>query len=182
MNNREKEEIIDKEEMEQALIRISHEIMERNRDINNLVLIGIQTRGIYLARRIATYIRTIENIDIPIGVLDITLYRDDLRSDANQPILHKTDIPFSIIDKRVVLVDDVLHTGRSIRAALDGLMSIGRAEAIQLAVLIDRGHRELPIQADYIGKSLATSQDEIIRVMLEEEEAVDRVLLEKKDE
>ncbi|MFH2013100.1 MAG: bifunctional pyr operon transcriptional regulator/uracil phosphoribosyltransferase PyrR [Pseudomonadota bacterium] len=177
MSNKEKKEVINKAGIERALLRISHEIVERNNGVNNLVLIGIRTRGIYIARRIATYIRQIENVDIPVGVLDITLYRDDLGSNSNQPIIHKTDIPFSITGKKVVLIDDVLNTGRSIRAALDGLMSIGRAEVIQLAVLVDRGHRELPIQADYIGKNLITSKDEIVRVMLEEEEAVDRVVI-----
>ena len=180
MNYTEKKEVIDKAEMERALLRISHEIVERNKGVKNLVLIGVRTRGIYIARRIATYIHQIENVDIPVGVLDITLYRDDLGSNSNQPIIHKTDIPFSITGKRVVLVDDVLNTGRSIRAALDGLMSIGRAEVIQLAVLVDRGHRELPIQADYIGKNLPTSRDEVVRVMLEEEEAVDRVVIHEK--
>ncbi|MDY6854887.1 MAG: bifunctional pyr operon transcriptional regulator/uracil phosphoribosyltransferase PyrR [Thermodesulfobacteriota bacterium] len=173
-------EVMDKAEIEQELIRISHEIIERNKEIDNLVLVGIRTRGIYIARRIATFIRQIKEIDIPVGVLDITLYRDDLRSNSDQPIIHKTDIPFSIMEKRVILVDDVLYTGRSIRAALDGLMSVGRPEFIQLAVLIDRGHRELPIQADYIGRNISTSKDEVIRVMLEEEEAIDRVLLQKR--
>lgn len=180
MSYTEKKEVIDKAEMERALLRISHEIVERNKGIKNLVLIGIRTRGVYIARRIATYIRQIESVDIPVGVLDITLYRDDLGSNSNQPIIHKTDIPFSITDKRVILVDDVLNTGRSIRAALDGLMSIGRAEIVQLAVLVDRGNRELPIQADYIGKSFLTSKDKQVRVMLEEEDAVDRVVLHDK--
>ncbi|MFH1624935.1 MAG: bifunctional pyr operon transcriptional regulator/uracil phosphoribosyltransferase PyrR [Pseudomonadota bacterium] len=175
----EKKEVIDKTEMERALLRISHEIMERNKGTQNLVLIGIRTRGIYIARRIATYIRQIEKVDVPIGVLDITLYRDDIRYNSDQPIIHKTDIPFSITGKRVVLIDDVLCTGRSTRAALDGLMSIGRPEVIQLAVLVDRGHRELPIQADYVGKNLPTSKDEVVRVMLEEEEAIDRVVLQE---
>ena len=180
MNYTENKEAINKAEMERALLRISHEIVERNNEVNNLVLIGIRTRGIYIARRIATYIHQIENVDIPVGVLDITLYRDDLGYNSNQPIIHKMDIPFSITGKRVVLVDDVLNTGRSIRAALDGLMNIGRAEVIQLAVLVDRGHRELPIQADYIGQNLITSKDELVRVMLEEEEAVDKVIIQDK--
>ncbi len=180
MEYKEKKEIADKSEMERALLRISSEIMERNKRTDNLVLIGVRTRGIYIARRIATYIRKIGNVDVPMGVLDITLYRDDLGSDPRQPIIHKTDIPFSITGKRVVLVDDVLCTGRSIRAALDGLMTIGRPEVIQLAVLIDRGHRELPIQADYVGKNLPTSKDERVMVMLEEEEAVDKVVIQEK--
>ena len=180
MAYREKEEVIDKDEIERALIRISHEIMERNKESNTLVLVGIRPRGVYIARRIATNIRKIENMNVPMGVLDITLYRDDLRSNNQQTIVHKTDIPFSINGKRVILVDDVLYTGRSVRAALDGLMRIGRPEVIQLAVLVDRGHRELPIQADYIGKSLPTAKEELVRVMLEEEEAVDRVVLQEK--
>ena len=179
---RDKKEVIDKAEMERALLRISHQIIERNKGTGNLVLIGIRTRGIYIARRIATHLRKIENVDIPLGVLDITLYRDDLRSNNHQTIVHKTNIPFSINAKRVVLVDDVLCTGRSIRAALDGLIRIGRPEAIQLAVLVDRGHRELPIQADYVGKNLPTSKEEMIRVMLEEEEAVDKVVLQERVE
>jgi pyrimidine operon attenuation protein/uracil phosphoribosyltransferase len=181
VTHKDKKEIMDKAEIEQALIRISHEIIERNKEIENLVLIGIRTRGVYIARRIATSIRQIKVADIPVGVLDITLYRDDLRTNSDQPIIHKTDIPFSIMDKRVILVDDVLHTGRSTRAALDGLMSVGRPEFIQLAVLIDRGHRELPIQADYVGKNISTSKEEMVRVMLEEEETVDRVLLQKRE-
>jgi len=176
----EKKEVVNKAEIERVLLRIASEIIERSKGLKDLVLIGIRTRGIYIARRISTYIRKIENADIPVGVLDITLYRDDLRSDSHQPIIHKTDIPFSITGKKVVLVDDVLCTGRSIRAALDGLMNIGRPEVIQLAVLVDRGHRELPIQADYIGKNLPTARDELVRVMLEEEEAVDRVVLQEK--
>ena len=179
---RDKKEVIDKAEMERVLLRISHQIIERNKGTGNLVLIGIRTRGIYIARRIATHLRKIENVDIPLGVLDITLYRDDLRSNNHQTIVHKTNIPFSINAKRVVLVDDVLCTGRSIRAALDGLIRIGRPEVIQLAVLVDRGHRELPIQADYVGKNLPTSKEEMIRVMLEEEEAVDKVVLQERVE
>lgn len=179
MTYQEKKEVVSKVEIERALLRISHEIVERNENARNLVLIGVRTRGIYIARRIATYIRKSENVDIPMGVLDITLYRDDLGSTSDQSIIHKTDIPFSITGKRVVLVDDVLCTGRSVRAALDGLMSIGRPEVIQLAVLIDRGHRELPIQPDYVGEKLPTTRDEIVRVMLEEEEAVDRVVLQE---
>ena len=180
MTYKDKKEVMDKAEIEQELIRISHEIIERNKEIENLVLVGIRTRGIYIARRIATFIHQIKEIDIPVGVLDITLYRDDLRSNSDQPIIHKTDIPFSIMDRGVILVDDVLYTGRTTRAALDGLMSVGRPEFIRLAVLIDRGHRELPIQADYIGRNISTSKDEMIRVMLEEEEAIDRVLLQKR--
>jgi len=180
MSYKEKKEVIDKTKMERALVRISHEIMDRNGEDENVVLVGIRTRGIYIARRIAICIQNIWKVDIPVGVLDITLYRDDLKSNSNQPIMHKTDIPFSITGKKVILVDDVLCTGRSIRAALDGLMSIGRPEVIQLAVLVDRGHRELPIQADYVGKSVSTSENEVVRVMLEEEEAIDRVVLQEK--
>lgn len=164
----EKARIMDKKAIERALIRISHEIIEKNKGIDEVVLVGIRRRGVPLAHRIAKYISSIEGVKVPVGILDITLYRDDLSTLFPQPVVHKTDIPFEITDKKVVLVDDVIYTGRTARAALDALTDIGRAKMIQLAVLIDRGHRELPIRADYIGKNVPTSKKEVVTVNLEE--------------
>jgi pyrimidine operon attenuation protein/uracil phosphoribosyltransferase len=158
--------IMDSQAVKRALTRVAHEIVERNKGVSDLALVGIRTRGVPLAQRIAEEIKRIEGIDLPVGVLDITLYRDDLSTLAYQPIVHETLIPFSINDKKVVLVDDVLFTGRTVRAALDAIIDIGRPSAIQLAVLIDRGHRELPIRADYVGKNVPTSGKEIVSVQL----------------
>ncbi|MGI6484984.1 MAG: bifunctional pyr operon transcriptional regulator/uracil phosphoribosyltransferase PyrR [Thermoanaerobacterales bacterium] len=160
--------IMDKTAINRALVRISHEIIEKNKGVEDLVLVGIRRRGVPLAKRIASYISSIEGPDVPVGVLDITLYRDDLSYRSKQPVVHKTEIPFSITDKNVVLVDDVIYTGRTARAALDALTDMGRARTIQLAVLIDRGHRELPIRPDYIGKNVPTSREELVKVKLEE--------------
>ncbi|MGH8058620.1 MAG: bifunctional pyr operon transcriptional regulator/uracil phosphoribosyltransferase PyrR, partial [Candidatus Entotheonellia bacterium] len=143
--------------IDRALTRIAHEIVERAKGCQDVVLVGIRTRGIHLARRLADKIRRIEGTPVPLGVIDITLYRDDLRRRFDHPKLERTEIPFSLTDKRVILVDDVLFTGRTIRAALDGLMDLGRPQSIQLAVLVDRGHRELPIRADYVGRNVPTS-------------------------
>jgi len=165
-------EIMDAQTIKRALTRITHEILEKNDGTKNLVLVGIRTRGIYLAKRIAAKIKDFEGIDVPVGELDITLYRDDVHrvSDTlnNNPILHETNIPFSVEGKHVVLVDDVLFTARTIRAGMDAVMDLGRAKRITVAVLIDRGHRELPIKADYVGKNIPTSQQEQISVSLEE--------------
>ncbi|MDF2876404.1 MAG: pyrR [Sporomusa sp.] len=158
--------IMDSQAVKRALTRVAHEIVERNKGVSDLALVGIRTRGVPLAQRIAEEIKRIEGIELPVGVLDITLYRDDLSTLAYQPIVHETLIPFSINDKKVVLVDDVLFTGRTVRAALDAIIDIGRPSAIQLAVLIDRGHRELPIRADYVGKNVPTSGKEIVSVQL----------------
>lgn len=163
--------------MGRALVRIAHEILERNKNGSNLVIIGVKGGGVILARRLVSRLAKIEAIDIPIGQMDITLYRDDAPSPQNKPIIHKTEIPCSIDGKRVVLVDDVLYTGRTIRAALDSLMDMGRPSVVQLAVLIDRGHRELPIQADYTGKNIPTASSEEVKVTLEEEEGEDRVII-----
>jgi len=160
-----------------SLARIAHEILERNRAIEELALVGIRTRGVPLARRIAQTVREINQHEIPTGALDITLYRDDLMRTAvgAQPLIRRTEIPFSIDDRRILLVDDVLYTGRTIRAALDALIEFGRPKAIQLVVLVDRGHRELPIKADYVGKNLPTSPAESVQVHLTEIDGRDEV-------
>jgi len=166
-------------EIERALARIGHEIVEKNKDAEDVVLVGMRTRGVPLARRIADIIQTFEGIPIPVGALDIGLYRDDISpSESGSRTECHTDIPTSITDRRVILVDDVLYTGRSIRAAMDALMDLGRPRTIQLAVLIDRGHRELPIRADYVGKNIPSSVDEEIQVQLVETDGVDRVVIE----
>lgn len=167
--------IMDGHEMGRALTRIAHEIVERNKGVKNLALVGIRTAGVPLAKRLQKIIRNIEQVDVPLGELDITLYRDDLGLRKNQPVLKRTDITFHISDLIVVLVDDVLFSGRTIRAAMDGLMDLGRPAEIQLAVLVDRGHRQLPIRANYVGKNIPTSRDENIRVFLEELGDYDRV-------
>ncbi|HUJ78747.1 MAG TPA: bifunctional pyr operon transcriptional regulator/uracil phosphoribosyltransferase PyrR [Nitrospiria bacterium] len=169
--------LLDRDGIQRAVSRIAHEILERNKGVGRLALVGIQRGGVYIARRLAKKIGEIEKSDVPVGALDITLYRDDLNIKKAQPTLRKTEIPFELDERHVVLVDDVLYTGRTIRAAMDGLMDLGRPQTIQLAVLIDRGHRELPIRADYVGKNVPTGQDESVHVSLEEEGEEDRVLL-----
>lgn len=163
--------------IDRALMRIAHEILERNKGCQEVVLIGIRTRGIYLARRLAEKIHAIEGDLVPLGVIDVTLYRDDLRHRADHPKVARTEIPFPLTDKRVILVDDVLFTGRTIRAALDGLMDFGRPQSIQLAVLVDRGHRELPIRADYVGRNVPTAMQESIKVRLHEEDGAEQVVI-----
>jgi pyrimidine operon attenuation protein/uracil phosphoribosyltransferase len=177
MQIREKTQIMTEEDIRRALVRISHEIVERNKGVRDLVIIGVARRGDHLARRIARIIEEIENVKVPVGTMDITLYRDDLDLFDRKPTASKTDIPFEIDDKRVILVDDVLHKGRSVRAALDGLMDFGRPASIQLAVLVDRGHRELPIASDYVGKNIPTSRKEWIDVALKEQDGEDRVAI-----
>ncbi len=167
--------LMDAQEMSRALSRISHEIIERNKGSQALALVGIRTGGVYLAQRLAARIQQIEQRDIPLGELDITLYRDDLSIRKDQPEIRRTSIPFNISDLKIVLVDDVLFTGRTIRAALDGLMDLGRPAEIQLAVLVDRGHRQLPIRANYVGKSIPTAPEEDVQVFLEELGQADRV-------
>ncbi len=175
MQIREKTQIMTEEEIRRALVRISHEIVERNKGVQNLAIIGVARRGDHLARRIAKIIQEIEDAKVPVGTIDITLYRDDVNLFDRKPSANKTDIPFDVNDKRIILVDDVLHKGRSARAALDGLMDFGRPASIQLAVLIDRGHRELPIAADYVGKNIPTSRKEWINVALKEQDGEDKV-------
>lgn len=176
-------QILDEAAIRRALTRISHEIIERNKGVDNVVIIGIKTRGIFIAQRIAERIEQIEGVKVPVGELDITMYRDDLsyKSPDQQPIVQGSNIPFDITGKCVVLADDVLYTGRTARAALDALMDIGRPQMIQLAVLIDRGHRELPIRPDFVGKNVPTSKSEKIVVELVEVDQVDQVILTKRD-
>lgn len=159
--------VMEAAQMDRTLTRISHEIVERNGGTENLVLIGIRTRGVPLARAIAAKIEEFEGVQIPTGSVDITLYRDDLSQISPNPVVQKTDLPFDLHDQTAVLVDDVLYTGRTVRSALDALTDFGRPLAIQLAVLIDRGHRELPIRADFVGKNVPTSSEEIVEVRLE---------------
>ena len=168
MELRFKAQIMDQQAMERTLVRISHQILEKNDGVENLCLIGIKTRGVPLARRIAENIRTIEGADVPVGELDITLYRDDLSTIADAPVVSDSHIPFSVTDKTVVLVDDVIYTCRTARAALDAIMSLGRPARVQLFCMIDRGHAELPIKATYVGKNIPTAQTEIVSVKLEE--------------
>ncbi len=172
-----KSKLMDKQEIDRALERIALEILEASRGTEDLVLVGIRTRGVYLAQRLAEKIKQREGVEIPVGILDITLYRDDLTSVGPQPIVRKTEIPFRITSMKVVLVDDVLYTGRTIRAALDALIDFGRPQTIQLAVLVDRGRRELPIRWDYVGLSVKTTENESVKVMLEEVDGAEEVQL-----
>jgi pyrimidine operon attenuation protein / uracil phosphoribosyltransferase len=172
-------QVMDADRMSRALTRIAHEILERNRGTSELALVGIRRRGVPLARRLASALHQINGEDVPTGALDITLYRDDLMRQpvGPQPVLRRTEIPFSIDDRRILLVDDVLYTGRTIRAALDALIDFGRPRAIQLIVLIDRGHRELPIKADYVGKNIPTAPAESVQVRLLEIDGADEVVV-----
>ncbi|SFA38752.1 MULTISPECIES: bifunctional pyr operon transcriptional regulator/uracil phosphoribosyltransferase PyrR [Anoxybacillus] len=169
--------VLDEQAIRRALTRIAHEIIERNKGIDGCVLIGIKTRGIYLAKRLAERIEQIEGTAIPVGELDITLYRDDLtvKTADREPLVKGTDVPFSVTNQKVILVDDVLFTGRTVRAAMDAVMDLGRPAQIQLAVLVDRGHRELPIRADFVGKNIPTSSSEMIVVELKEVDDTDQV-------
>ncbi|QFY95545.1 bifunctional pyr operon transcriptional regulator/uracil phosphoribosyltransferase PyrR [Enterococcus faecalis] len=176
-----KKEVVDAVTMKRALTRISYEIIERNKGIQDIVLVGIKTRGIYIAQRLAERLKQLEDIDVPVGELDITLYRDDVK-DMEEPELHSSDVPVSIEGKEVILVDDVLYTGRTIRAAMDAVMDLGRPRKISLAVLVDRGHRELPIRADYVGKNIPTSKTEEIIVEMEERDGADRIIISKGNE
>ncbi len=174
-------EIMDESAVLRAITRISHEIIEKNKGVENLVLMGIQRRGVPLARRIAAKIKEVENTDIPVGILDITLYRDDLSLLNEHPVINGTEINFDIANKKVVLVDDVIYTGRTVRAAIDALMDINRPQMIQLAVIIDRGHRELPIRADYVGKNVPTSRSEIVHVNVKEIDGENSVTITDKE-
>ncbi len=167
--------VMDAEKMARTLSRMAHEILERNPSSEDLALVGIRTRGVPLARRLAARIEQFGGPQVPVGILDITLYRDDLTAISDHPVLRKTEIPFQIDGRNVVLVDDVLYTGRTVRAALDGIIDLGRPRRIQLAALIDRGHRELPIRPDYVGKNLPTAPDDFVQVRLQEEDGVDEV-------
>lgn len=179
---REKAKIMDKEAIERALTRIAHEMVEKNKGIDDIAIVGIRNRGEHLAKRIASIIERIKGKQIPFGILDITLYRDDLTALAQQPIVHETKIDFDVSTKHIILIDDVLYTGRTIRCALDELIDFGRPKSIQLAVLIDRGHRELPIRADYVGKNIPTSDIEVVEVRLKESDGKDEVILAEMEE
>jgi pyrimidine operon attenuation protein/uracil phosphoribosyltransferase len=175
---------MDADRMGRTLTRIAHEIVERNRGLDRLALVGVRTRGVPLAKRLADRLREITGCEVRTGALDITLYRDDLMHNpvGPQPLVRSTEIPFSIDNAVIVLVDDVLYTGRTVRAALDELIDFGRPQAIQLMVMVDRGHRELPIKADYVGKNLPTSRSEIVAVRLSEIDGRDEVVIEKTEE
>ena len=172
--------VLDAPSLERTLIRIAHEILEKNTGVENLALIGIQTRGVVLAQRLGREIRKIAGRDVPLGILDINLYRDDLTRVAEQPVIRKTEINFDLEGLTIVLVDDVLYTGRTIRSAFDALIDFGRPKRIELAVLIDRGHRELPIRADFVGKNIPTQENEIVHVHLSETDQKDEVVVSQK--
>jgi pyrimidine operon attenuation protein/uracil phosphoribosyltransferase len=169
--------VLDSSSLDRSIVRIAHEILEKNKGTEGLALVGIQTRGVILANRLQKVIREITQSEVPIGILDINLYRDDLTKVSEQPIIHKTEINFDLDNKIVVLVDDVLYTGRTIRCALDALVDFGRPKRIELAVLIDRGHRELPIRADFVGKNIPTSENEIVHVHFTETDQREEVVV-----
>jgi pyrimidine operon attenuation protein/uracil phosphoribosyltransferase len=172
-----KAQVMDEDNIRRALYRLSHEITEHNKGTSDLVFVGIRSRGVPLAERLAGFIKQHEGVEVPVGILDITFYRDDLSLVSSQPVIHRTEIPMNITNKKIILVDDVLFTGRTVRAALDALMDLGRPAGIQLAVLIDRGHRELPIRADFVGKNVPTAKREIVQVKLKETDGEDRVII-----
>lgn len=175
----EKAQIMDEAAIRRAITRIAHEIVERNKGVADLALIGVRRRGGPLAERLVEKIAEIEGKKVPVGILDITLYRDDLTALGPQPSVHRTEVNFNINGKTVILVDDVLYTGRTVRAALDAIIDLGRPKCIQLAVLVDRGHRELPIKADYVGKNLPTADNEMVEVRITEIDGVDTVIIQE---
>ncbi len=177
MTDQIKAQILNKQDMSRIITRLAHEILEKNRGVENLVIVGLQTRGAYLAQRISNKIKEIEGVEVPTGYLDVTLYRDDFRTRLKQPSVQVTNIPLAVDDQNIVLVDDVLYTGRTVRAALDALMDFGRPARIYLAVLVDRGHRELPIKPDFVGKNIPTSIGEEVRVKMTEVDEEDGVYL-----
>ena len=174
---REKAQLMSASEVDRTLVRLAHEILERTKEIDKLVFIGIRRRGVPLAQRLAKKIESLEHRSIPVGILDINLYRDDLSTVSHQPVINGTDIPFPVVGKDVILMDDVLYTGRTIRAALDALFDHGRPARVQLRALIDRGHRELPIEAQYVGRMVQTTSSEIIEVKFQEIDGMEKVLL-----
>ncbi|MCX6640350.1 MAG: bifunctional pyr operon transcriptional regulator/uracil phosphoribosyltransferase PyrR [bacterium] len=182
MNFRVKAKLADAEGVRRTLTRLAHEIIERNRGLENLALVGMRTRGVHIAQRLRTLIKEIEGGDVPSGVLDVTLYRDDFRLKFRRPQVQVTQIDFDVDEKNIILVDDVIYTGRTVRAAMDALMDLGRAARIQLVVLVDRGHRELPIRADFVGKNVPTSIGEEVRVRMTESDGEDAILLVESDE
>jgi len=171
--------VMDADRIGRTLTRIAHEVVERNKGVGGLAIVGVRTRGVHIARRLATSLLEITGEEVPTGSLDITLYRDDLmrHTVGPQPLVRRTEIPFSIDDRKILLVDDVLYTGRTVRAALDALIDFGRPRSIQLVVLVDRGHRELPVKADYVGKNLPTSLEESVQVRLQESDGLDEVVM-----
>lgn len=177
MQEKIKARVMDESKIRRALTRIATEVIERNRNLKNLAIIGIRTRGIFIGRRVSELIKDMEKVEVPVGVLDITPYRDDLPTDESRNIARKTKLNFNVEKKDVILVDDVLMTGRTIRAALDAVIDHGRPRSVQLLVLVDRGHRELPIRPDYVGKVLPTSRREIVRVLLKEADQADEVII-----
>ena len=176
---RRKSRVMDAEALQRSVTRIAHEILEHHKGVQDLAIIGIRTRGVLLAQRLAKAIEVIDGRSVPVGILDITLYRDDLSHASPNPIVHATEIPFDVTGQRLILVDDVLFTGRTVRAGLNAITDLGRPAAIQLAVLIDRGHRELPIRADYVGKNIPTSRQERVEVRLNELDEQDEVVIEE---
>jgi pyrimidine operon attenuation protein/uracil phosphoribosyltransferase len=177
---REKTQLMSASEIDRTLVRLAHEILERNQDLDRLAFIGIRRRGAPLAQRLAAKIEALEHREIPVGILDINLYRDDLSTVGDVPVVNNTDIPFPVTGKEIILMDDVLYTGRTVRAALDALFERGRPARVQLLVLIDRGHRELPIEARYVGRMVQTTQNEIIEVKFQEVDQLEKVLLVEK--
>ena len=173
--------LMDEAAVERAIIRISHEIIEHNKGLDNIALIGIQRRGVSIAKKIRDYLESIENVKVPMGILDITFYRDDLSMLASHPVVNGTHIPFDVNGTKIVLVDDVLYTGRTIRSAIENIFDMGRPSCIQLVELIDRGHRQLPFKADYVGKNVPTSESELVDVQFEDVDGVTQVLLIKED-
>lgn len=171
------ENILDEKQINRALARIAHEILEHNAGAETIAIVGILTRGAYLARRIAAIIKKLENVEVPVGLMDISLYRDDVHSKLDQPVVQRTDILFAVNDKNIVLIDDVLFTGRTVRAALNHITDFGRPRTIQLAVLVDRGHRELPIKADYVGVNIPTAKSDQVVLQVTEKEGNDRVFV-----
>jgi pyrimidine operon attenuation protein/uracil phosphoribosyltransferase len=174
---KEKTKLLSEEDIKRIIYRLTHEILEKNSNPSEIILIGIQTRGVYLARRIRKIIEEVENIEVPLGIMDITLYRDDLTAIGPKPVVKETQIAVNLNDKVVILVDDVLFTGRTVRAALDEIMDFGRPKRVELLVLIDRGHRELPIRADFVGKNIPTAKKELIEVRLREVDGKDEVVI-----
>ncbi|MBI3615699.1 MAG: bifunctional pyr operon transcriptional regulator/uracil phosphoribosyltransferase PyrR [Candidatus Omnitrophica bacterium] len=175
-----KAHLLDEQGIQKALTRIGHEILERHRQTQGIALIGIRSRGEMVAQRLARILNELGGTQVPVGALDITLYRDDLSLISASPVVHATDIPFDVQGRKIVIVDDVLFTGRTVRAALDALADLGRPESIELAVLVDRGHRELPIKADYVGKNVPTAQSELVQVRLKEVDGADEVVIESR--
>ncbi|MGA2436720.1 MAG: bifunctional pyr operon transcriptional regulator/uracil phosphoribosyltransferase PyrR [Bryobacteraceae bacterium] len=177
---REKAQLMSASEIDRTLVRLAHEVLEKSEDLDRLAFVGIRRRGVPLAQRLAAKIKALEKIEIPVGILDISLYRDDLTAIATQPVVNSTEIPFEVTGMDIILVDDVLYTGRTIRAALDALFDHGRPERVQLLALIDRGHRELPFEARFVGRVVQTAQNEIVEVMLNEVDRAEKVLLVEK--